>query len=332
MIKRFFAAAMSWRIAALALVFAGACLLISRLLLDADSWRVLQDNALLLIPATGLIVLAIIGWGLCWAQVLQGLGGGRGVSNSLRVFIYTWLGRYVPGTLPYHAARVLSAETLGVTRTKVAASIAYETVLLLGSGALVGAAGVLIGVGADESSLVYLLAALPLLSLPLLLRPTFLVPLANRILTLARREPIGREEILSSRQLLAAFAFYAAVHLINGLSFLLVIETTQEVSVNPALAIGAYSLAGVIGTAVIFVPSGIGVREAVLVALLSSTVAPEAALLAAGTARAISVLADLVPLAALGIIELARRILLRHRTAAGSASLPPGNGSISTPR
>ena len=85
---------------------------------------------------------------------------------------------------------------------------------------------------------------------------------------------------------------------------------------------GVYSLAAAIGVAVIFVPSGIGVREGVIVALMSSVISPEEALLAAGATRAIATLADLVPLALLGVQQLASRTLryLHSRPAASGPS------------
>jgi uncharacterized membrane protein YbhN (UPF0104 family) len=87
------------------------------------------------------------------------------------------------------------------------------------------------------------------------------------------------------------------------------------------LAIGAYTLAGIAGTAAIFVPSGIGVREGVIVGLLSSVMAPEEALLAAVTARAVSVVADLLPIGVLAGYSLVRSLI--RLAGKKTSSVPP---------
>ena len=103
------------------------------------------------------------------------------------------------------------------------------------------------------------------------------------------------------------FCAYMSVYVLNGLSFLLITQGLHQ-HVNPFLAIGAYNLAGVIGTVVLFVPSGLGVREAALTALLSSVLAPEQALLAAGLARAVATLADVCVPSLLLVFDGARSI------------------------
>jgi uncharacterized membrane protein YbhN (UPF0104 family) len=305
--------AFSWRNAAYGLAFLGGGFVIIRLGSLGEYGRVLLDNALLLLPATALICLAILMWGLGWALILTALDSSTGTRDCLRVFLLSWLGRYVPGTLPYHASRVLAAEALGTKSSKVATSIAYETVLLLGSGALVGSFFVVVGLGAKTSSYVFLIALAPLLTLPFILQPKILVPVANRLLCLARREPLGTDALLSGPQTVGIFLWYGLGNIINGSSFALVLLALDGGLVSPAIAIGAYSIAGIVGTAAIFVPSGIGVREGVIVALMSSVMEPEQALLAAGVARAVSIVADIVPVALMVGFGVTSRALIHLR-------------------
>jgi len=306
-----------WKLALHVLVILGGAFLIVRLTSGFQYGETLEQHWYQLITATGLISLAIVGFGLCWCLTLSYLAEGTRVSKSLRAFIYTWLGRYVPGTVPYHAARVLSANSVGTTKSVVVTSIAYETIFLLGSGALVGCVGVIVGLGIEASaSIAYALAIPPLLALPVVLRPSVLVPIANRALRLVRREPIAADALLTTRASATVFLSYAMVHVLNAISFVLVLSAVAGDSApNLALAVGVYSLAGIAGIAAIFVPSGIGVREAVIVALLGSVMGPEQALVAAGLSRALNLIADLVPLAILGSVDLYRCALrLSKRT------------------
>ena len=251
------------------------------------------------------ICVLALGW--LWCRLVEALTGHR-INGGLRAFVYTWLGRYVPGTLPYHAARLMLADRLGTTKRAVAASIGYESILIIGSAAFVGVTGVLVGFGAHASDgFLYLLAGLLLCCLPVGLHPRILVPVTNRFLRLARHQPLASDSLLSPRQTALMFGGYAAVYALNGVGFYLVTLALNQ-HVNPILAVGAYNLAGVIGIVVLFVPSGLGVREAALVALLSGALPPEQALLAAGLARVVATVADLTAPALQLVVDLGRRL------------------------
>jgi uncharacterized membrane protein YbhN (UPF0104 family) len=299
--------ALTWRTVLSLLVALGITVMIARLATGREVDTLLSFHLGPLVLATALVILAIVGWALCWSLILTRIDRSVSLSRCVRTFAYTWLVRYLPGTVPYHVARVLAADSLGTSKVKVGASIAYETVLLLASGALIGCIGVLLGNGAEGSWLIYLAVVGSVAALPLVLRPQVLAPITNVMLRLARRSPIDAGSLLATRQAAAIFTLYTLVHVINGLAFVLVLNALNSGPVNPAFAVGVYTLAGVIGALVIFVPSGLGVREAVIVGLMSSAISPEEALLAAGAVRAVSIAADLLLLSVLGLLELGWR-------------------------
>jgi uncharacterized membrane protein YbhN (UPF0104 family) len=84
------------------------------------------------------------------------------------------------------------------------------------------------------------------------------------------------------------------------------------------MAAGAYTLAGVLGVLAFVFPSGLGVREAVIVGVLGLTIAPGTALTIAVAARLVAVVADLVFVALVGAGDLLLR-LREPRTRAGAA-------------
>ncbi len=265
-------------------------------------------NIGLLAAAALLSMGCVVGFGLLWCNILQSISAHQ-VRSGLRAFLYTWLGRYVPGTVPYHAARVMTAHALGTTKREVAASIAYESVLVVSSASLVGVVGILIGFGAHlDNALLYVLAGLVLATLPVGLHPRVLVPITTRLLRLMHRQPLDSGSLLNERRTTVLFVAYASLYVVNGLAFYLVTLALGE-HVNPALAVGAYNLAAVLGLLALFVPSGLGVREAVLVALLSGTIATDAALLTAGLARVVALLADVATPAAQLLVDMTKRLL-----------------------
>jgi uncharacterized membrane protein YbhN (UPF0104 family) len=215
--------------------------------------------------------------------------------------------------MPYHAARVMMAERFGSTKRIVTASIAYEAVLQLGGAALVGVVCVTVALGISASaSSIYVAGLLPMVALPVILQPRFLTPIANGALGLARRQPLTGDVLLGGRETLVAFAGYAGLHTLNGIAFYLVLTSVTDASISPLLAVGAFNLAGCAGVAVLFLPSGLGVREAVIVAIVGATTTTEAAVLAAATTRAVSIVADLVPLAGVALYSAAVRLFGRH--------------------
>jgi uncharacterized membrane protein YbhN (UPF0104 family) len=306
----------------LALLFAATgFFVVLRLDQTKSSLVSLTDLELVLVlPSLLAFALGVLGFGLVWAAIVRLLGReGPPIDDLLRFFLLTWPARYIPGTIAYHATRVLMAERVGASKRRLATSIAYETVLSVAAAALLGIFGMLLSLGIGQSDgAIYVLAILPLAVLPLALHPRILIPVASRILRLAKRATLSPEIVLTGRQTTAVCLAYAVVHTLNGAGFYFVLLAVTDTPINPALAVGVYSLAAAVGVAVIFVPSGIGVREGVIVALMSSVITPEAALLAAGATRAISTLADLVPLALLAIQQLASGSLRRVQSRRGS--------------
>jgi uncharacterized membrane protein YbhN (UPF0104 family) len=101
---------------------------------------------------------------------------------------------------------------------------------------------------------------------------------------------------------------YAIVHVLNGIAFYILVATIAETPANPVELVGAYSLACAAGVVVPLVPGGLGVRELVLTALLSNQLSTDGALIAAGSMRAVSVVADLLPAAALITYRIVRPV------------------------
>jgi glycosyltransferase 2 family protein len=276
--------------------------------------HLVADEPMRLGLALVLMTSAVVWYSVSWSLVLGLIRSERLFNLKLiRFCLTTWPARYIPGTVPYHAARVLLASRLGVSKRAVGTSILYELVLGVSSATLIGFACVLFASGGSQVGDAYVLVVLPLAALPLLLQPGILLPVVNRMLLLLRREGFAREDVLDRRQTAVALISYCLVHLFNGLAFWVLITAVTDSPVGPVLALGVFSLASAAGVAVLFVPSGIGVREVVLVGLLSSQLSTTDALLVAGSARAVTVLADLTPLALIMLSGGVRRVLQFRR-------------------
>ena len=173
------------------------------------------------------------------------------------------------------------------------------------------------GAARGLAGVAYVSLVLPLLILVPLLHPRFFTPVANRALAAAGRPPLTRDALLGAREAATAFGAYACVHALVGCSFYLLVRTVVAGHpVGPGLAVGTYTLAGAAGVMVLFLPSGLGVREAVIVAFLAPAAGAEPALVLAAAARALSVASDVAFVATVGGCDLVRRAFAPARRAA----------------
>ena len=163
-----------------------------------------------LVLAVSLIIVAASVYGAIWAWMVGRFAGSSGIGiPDMRVFAYSWLGRYIPGTLPYHAARIVMAERHGRGNRMVATSIGYESLLQVSSLALVGLVAMLLAVRYDTGDTsTYLFVSLPLATLPLLLQPRVMCPLFNKVLAFMGREPLSPEFFLRARENFGVVASY----------------------------------------------------------------------------------------------------------------------------
>jgi hypothetical protein len=292
-------------------------------------WTV--EKALSLLTALAILSGSVVWFAVTWRMILDGLAGRR-VFGAVGIFIYTWLARYVPGTVPYHSARLLKAESMGVSRMQVVTSIGYESILILGMAGFVGVVCLVIGTGIQSgNALLYTVGGMLVAALPIGLHPAILVPSANRLLKLAGRARLDPGTMLSARQTLVAAVLYGAGLAGNGVAFYLIARVTGPEHPGLFLAVGAFCLAGAAGIAVPFVPSGLGVREAVIVTLLAGTMSTDASLALAATVRALTIVADILPPAILAAFHLLTRLRGTSTTAtrqvpSEQAGLEAGHG------
>ena len=258
----------------------------------------------------GLLLLAVVWSGCCWAYLIKQLGGpAPGQKTLVAIFLTAWPTRYVPGTLPYHMMRLLMAERAGVGRGQAAASSVYELFLAVGSATALGFIALVFSLGGHVSGLGYGLGMAPFLLAPILIQRRILVPLSQRAFGLAGRPGLNPDYTLTGIQGLISTAMFVGVHVLNGLAFVVLMSVITDLSVSPILLVGTYSVACAAGVVVPLVPGGLGVREAVLTGLLSQSLPPETALVAAGSIRAVSIVADLIP----AVLALAFQRRANHR-------------------
>ena len=203
---------------------------------------------------------------LIWLVILDGLG----VKPRLRwagLFFQAQLGKYIPGSVWQYAGRAAVARTNGIPVGPVGVSLA-DRVRRSGNRRRL-----------DGSFLVGWWGALILAAVAVLLvaggRPT--------------------RSRLPAHVTIRATLLYLPVWLLLGASFWLCARGLVAVPAGDlALYMGAFAVAWLAGLLAIYAPGGLGVREAVLVALLHGRIGAADALVVAAASRLMLILVDVL--------------------------------------
>jgi uncharacterized membrane protein YbhN (UPF0104 family) len=229
--------------------------------------------------ATVLGAIAVIGSSFIWLFVLKRLG--LPVRwRSTAIYVQSQLAKYVPGGVWQYASRGTMARVHGLSVRVVARSLPIELAATLYAGA---AFTFLVFGWWGAIAVIAAIAAAPGLA--------------------AYFDP-GRTAL---RVAAKAVPFYALTWVLIGVSFWM--TARAFISVSPSdlpLYTGAFAAAWIVGLIAIYAPGGIGVREAILVAILGPRIGGAEALVIAAASRAVFTVADLVP-AALSLPLLRRR-------------------------
>jgi uncharacterized membrane protein YbhN (UPF0104 family) len=274
----------------------------------------------------GLLALAFLffagqelSFAFIWRAILRRMGHPIGALAAQRIYLGSEMARYVPGNVWHVLTRVLWVERQGVPMAKGFASMVMELATKIASAALVFAVSLLwwpdaraLASGIPRPALV----GVAVLGVPLLLvglHPRVLRWALNTGLRLLKRDEI--ELSLRYRDVLAITGNWAASWLVAGVGFYLLIRSVSSASLPVSaiiLATGVYALAWDIGFLSFITPSGIGFREAALVALLLASGLIPAGAASVGVATVIALIARLLTtlaeLTCIGGAQLATRL------------------------
>ncbi|MBO1750954.1 flippase-like domain-containing protein [Actinotalea sp. BY-33] len=263
--------------------------------------------------SVGAVVLfgaAVIVSGLLWGSMVTHLGTTRvTAADAIRVQCASWLLKYVPGQVGSVANKVLWAQQRGISRTLVVITFVYENVFLL-LGSIIPTAVILllhdVLVG-DSADVVGMLLPVLLALVPLLLvtnRRVFRWGV-NLVARRALKRDVPEEYFLGGRASIGYQLAFLLPRLVNGLGFVLIVASFLDVPSTAYLPLAAtYVLAGAVGILAVFVPSGLGVRESVIVLLASRYMPVEQAIVLSLLARLYSTVGDVVVALVYGALKI----------------------------
>ncbi len=224
-----------------------------------------------------------------WRQLMRALGGRPNFADASRAYYCGSLGKYVPGKAMVLVLRGSLMNGRGCAGRTAAITAAYETLTMMGTGLLVGLllAPLPDWVPArDQSWLVPVVVLAVLVALPVIARllgwavikmsPPDLVeqnrPFHRRRRETRRREPAAGAGLAIPTWLIGAgCAAFLVSWAIQGLSLGMTLCAVGEPLRwhDWPLWSGAMALSTSLGFAVLFAPAGLGVREGILLGILT---------------------------------------------------------------
>lgn len=295
--------------------------------LVASQWQALRTFEWQIRPGWLLLSFTLLALGALlelsvWRFLLAGLGGRLRWRRAAETWFLSNIVRYIPGNIWQFLGMAELAADDGVSRLTTFASIAVHQVLNMAVGivlaalyfALVGEAGWL-----DALRPFLLLAPLGLI----LCHPRLLERTLNGLLAAFKRPPVA--VTLTWPQIALALLAYAGVWLTTGSGFAsLAASITPVTPAQFGALVATWAAAYVVGYLSLLTPSGLGVREGVMILLLTPFFPAPVPTLIALAARLWTVLGELGGAAwALAARSLDRRT----RPSAGASSLAQGGES-----
>ena len=243
-----------------------------------------------------LTMASVLLGGCVWNLVLKSLGHDLGLRASMRAQLRSNITKYVPGFAWQILGKVYLTRSQGVPTQIVGVAIGLEFGLLSVIGVFLAA----LLLPANYLDLSWLPCSAPplrfLTALIMALIIAGLPWLARAWMTYARRRKWSRWEMeVQPRAIWSASGLLAAAWLLLGLAFHLLVTAVYPVGWQ-ALPISVFSLivSFLISLAVIFVPTGIGIRESVMAYLMGAIVPPGPASVIALLARLLLIICEAI--------------------------------------
>lgn len=224
-----------------------------------------------------------------WTRLAMSFGLNIPMLKAAKVWFVSQLGKYVPGKVMLLLVRLDSYR--GHSKRKITVATGIEYIALLASGFVLA----LVALASALQVVPYYIrwvAGIGTVLFLFLLWPPVSLRFANMVLKLMKREQI--EEFPPYGLLLRFVGAYIFAGLLQGMGLYFVLNSLLPVDFRYFLIItGVYEVAGLIGIAAVFAPSGIGVREGVLFLVLPAFIPMPAVIIGTIAMRLIATTTEL---------------------------------------
>jgi glycosyltransferase 2 family protein len=233
-----------------------------------------------------------------WMCLLKLLGARIRFSRQLfYLYAKSWLGRYIPGKVFWILGRIYFASKCGISKTKLLISSTIEVSSQIQAFLLLSFIMLLLSgnIGLLNSNVRFLIGIAAAL-LALMLFPQIFNYAAKSGYKIFKKQEFDKDNYINLSLLFKMFSLSGFGFILSGMTyyfFVWAFVPSLHFDHMPYI-LGAFNLAGVIGTLAVFAPSGLGVREGVQLLFLYFIIPKETAILIVALARLWSTALDLV--------------------------------------
>jgi glycosyltransferase 2 family protein len=228
---------------------------------------------------------------MAWRALLGDEGYPLSPIAAGRIFFVGQLGKYLPGSVFSIVLQMELGKRAGVPRGRAFTTSLAWVGLSLSTGLCVGMVGFPVLASTGDNKVWALLVVLPFAVVASL--PPILTRLVNLVLRLMRKGPLPQP--LSWGGVLRAVLWLCVTWVLFGVHLWLLANALGAPGLSGVTrCIGGFALAMAAGVLFVVVPSGAGVREAIIVAALAPVMSTGEALGIAVVSRALFIAADVV--------------------------------------
>jgi hypothetical protein len=258
-----------------------------------------------------LVVAGLLAGTLSWVSVLNGLGPKVPVVRGSQVMLVGQLGKYVPGSVWSYVLQMELGRQYGILRPRVLVTSLYAAGIGVVSSLVLGAFA-LPFIAANHPMLLWLFVLLPIGLV--CLHPRVMTWLASLVLRIFRRPPLDHEVAFTT--VVKAVGWSLLAYFCYGLHLWLLVNALVNPDLGTLILLtGAVALGFTVSLFAFIFPSGVGVREAVLVGAMALLLTvPQAGALSL-VSRAMFTAADLLAAGAAALVA----VILRRRLAQESS-------------
>ena len=240
-----------------------------------DNWQKVKDydfsfNYFYLIISFIFVISGIIILFFIWNRILRIIEPNKKISyfKAVQIVTYSWFGRYLPGKAWMFLGKIYLGQKQGLSKKILTISVIYEIILSVASAFLFA----LIFLGASfgmERPNFYIISLVAVFIGFFFVHPKVFNFIFNFILRKFKRTEVSLSSFLTYQNIIEIVFYYFIAYTLNGTAFFFLIKSFVYLPFCDMIGIiGLFNLASVLGIIALFAPSGIGVREGVLVAFL----------------------------------------------------------------
>ena len=280
----------------------------------ADNWDNLREEDLSLgwwaVAATVAFVIAVAISGTLWGGIVRRLDPTPVSSTeAVRVHFSSWLLKYVPGQVGFVLNKVVWGQKRGVSRLVILISVVYENAfLLLGSTVPMIAILAIARGGSLELSGTVWLALAAMVPLAAATHPAVFHRVVSTLGKRTLKRDVPRDLFLPFGVTMRYQVAFLLPRIVNGVGITVIAVALADAAPESWVPLtAAYAIAGAVGIMAVFVPSGLGVREAVFVLFAAPYIGTEKAIVVSLVARVLATIADALIAGVYGILTLQTR-------------------------